>query len=71
MLQRIKDWYEGEFEVYENDPNSQVVIIGGDYKRHWTARIARVVVEFYLDHWKWLWAFSMSVVGLYLAWLKL
>lgn len=71
MISTIKKWYEGEFVEYENDPNSLVVMIGGDYKRHWTAEIARRLVAFYLAHWKWLWGFVASLMGLYLAYLKL
>jgi len=71
MFERIREWYEGKFILHENDPGSGVVIIGGYYERHWTATIARVLVQFYSEHWKWLWGFGLSVVGLYFAWLKL
>jgi hypothetical protein len=37
---RIREWYAGEYVVYENDPNSALVFIGGDYRRHWTANVA-------------------------------
>lgn len=70
MFERIRDWYEGKFVLHENDPVSGVVFIGGYYERHWTATIARALVHFYLEHWKWLWGFGLSVVGLYFAWLK-
>ena len=71
MFNRISEWYEGRYVLHENDPDSGVVIIGGYYERHWSATAARVLVRFYLEHWKWLWGFSLSVVGLYFAWLKL
>ncbi|MDF1831805.1 MAG: hypothetical protein P1U52_05590 [Porticoccaceae bacterium] len=67
MLDKIRKWYEGKWVAYENPPNSSVVIIGGDYERHWTASVARVLVTFYLAHWKWLWGFAVSLVGVYLA----
>jgi hypothetical protein len=47
----IENWYEGEYVPYENHPDDAVVIIGGTYKRHWTASDARVLVNFWLDHW--------------------
>lgn len=71
MISKIKKWYEGEFVEYENDPNSLAVMIGGYYKKHWTAEMTEGLVIFYLAHWKWLWGFAASVVGLYLAYLKL
>jgi hypothetical protein len=46
-----------------------VVLIGGDYERYWTAKVTRVLVEFYLEHWKWLWSFGLSAVGVWVAWL--
>lgn len=71
LKQKFSKRYEGEYVPYENDPNSSFVMIGGDYERHWTANVVRSVVAFYLAHWKWVWGFSASVVGLYMAYLKL
>jgi hypothetical protein len=69
MLKWIRNWYDGEWVLYENDPDSEVVLIGGDYERYWTAKVTRVLVEFYLEHWKWLWGFGLSAVGVWVAWL--
>jgi hypothetical protein len=58
---KIIGWYEGEFELYKNDPNSSVVIIGGDYRRHWTAVVARTLVRFWLEHWKWIVGVAVAI----------
>jgi hypothetical protein len=50
----VRDWYEGKFVPHENDPDSNLRFIGGDYERHWTARVARVLIAFWLEHWKWI-----------------
>jgi len=71
VIERIRKWYEGKWVPYENPPNSSVVIIGGDYERHWTAEVARTLVTFYLSHWKWLLGFAVSLFALYLGYLKL
>lgn len=60
MLKKIKAWYEGKYIPYENSPDSPIFFFGGTDKRHWTARIARILVEFYLEHWKWLWSISVA-----------
>jgi hypothetical protein len=67
MLSKIKAWYGGKFTPYENDPNSSVVILGWDYERHWTSKVAHVVVEFYLREWKWVWGTAFAISGLILA----
>ena len=66
MLKRIKDWYDGEIKTYD-EPK----IIGIYTDRHWTSDIAHSIVEFYLAHWKWLWGLSVSLLGLYIAYLGL
>ena len=54
----VRNWYEGKYLPYENDPRSTLVFIGGDHKRHWTARVVRVLVEFW--HWSSLSAWLRS-----------
>lgn len=41
-----------------------MVIISGTYERHWTARVVRVLVKFYLREWKWVWGTSIALAGL-------
>jgi hypothetical protein len=71
MLHRIKSWYQGEYETFHNEPGSPVVIFGGHYKRHWSARIIRLAVEFYLREWKWLFTAALTVAGLAIAYMKI
>lgn len=71
MLKKIKSWYEGKFTPYENDPHSRVFVLGWSYERHWTARAARVLVEFYLREWKWLFGTVIALAGLALALMRL
>ena len=67
MLRKIKEWYEGEWVPFENNPNSSIVLIGGSYRRHWTAEIARKLISFYLNHWQWCWGTIIALVSLYVA----
>jgi hypothetical protein len=70
MFSRIRHWYNGKDEIHlmPNDPGKPVVIAPMLYtKRHWSAKIARTIVTFYLRHWKWLWLFTVSVIGVWAA----
>ena len=60
----VRNWYEGKYVPYENDPRSTLVFIGGDHERHWTARVVRVLVEF------WQWIVTVGVAPLILKMLK-
>lgn len=71
LQERIRRWWVGEFIPYENDPRSELVFVGGRFKRHWTARLARWVVELYRREWKWLLAFAVTVVSVIVAIKKL
>jgi hypothetical protein len=59
---RISSWYEGELKVWDS-PNT----IGFNMERHWTAEVARTLVEFYLKHWQWLWGTVIGVASLWVA----
>jgi hypothetical protein len=65
--QRIAKWYEGRWVAYENPPGSDIVIIGGNYERHWTSRTAHVLVDFYLAHWQWVIGTVLAIAGLLVA----
>ena len=60
----VRNWYKGKYVAYENDPRSTLVFIGGDYERHWTARVVRVLVEF------WQWIVTVGVAPFILKMLK-
>lgn len=67
---KIKNWYEGEgkFQTFENDPDSNIFIAPIIYTDfHWTAKIARILVKFYLRNWQWLWGTVIAIVALYVA----
>ena len=72
MFSRIKRWYGGEIKLheFENDPRSSVVIMPMIYTEfHWSAKIARAIVGFYMRHW--VWSTIIAVLGLYVAVLAL
>jgi hypothetical protein len=56
MRRQIIEWYRGKYKPRENDPYSPLVFVGGSYKRHWTSRVAHVLVDFYLREWRWIMA---------------
>jgi len=63
----LKKWWDGEFVPYENDPRGGVMIIGGTYRRHWSASALRAVVGFLQKEWKWAIGTLIAVVGIALA----
>jgi len=64
---KIRSWYQGTYVEPQNDPRSMFVFMTGTYRRHWTARCARVFVEFYLRHWQWVWGTIVALVAACLA----
>ena len=67
IWQRLASWYEGRWVAYENPPGSVVVILGGNYERHWTSKVAHVLVDFYLAHWQWIIGTALAIAGLVYA----
>ena len=65
LFERIKKWWVGEVYYIKG------VLPGIRYKRHWTAKAAHVLVDFYLIHWKWVWGTLFTICGLIVAYLKL
>lgn len=68
---KVRDWYEGKMIPHDNPPNSAVFVLGWYYERHWTAKVARVLVTFYLAHWQWLIGTTIGVLSLWVAVLAL
>ena len=63
---RISKWWHGRF--YENkDPN----IFWFGIERHWTSVWAHKTLDFIKSEWKWLIGFSLTSLGLWIAYLKL
>ena len=58
----ISAWYEGEFIFYKNDPTSFCIMTGGWYKRHWTARLVRACVDFWLAEWRIITPIALTCV---------
>ncbi len=67
----IKHWWNGTFIPYDNNNDSGVFLAGGTYKRHWSARLARVVVSFVSREWKWVIGTSLAVLGLAMTYARL
>lgn len=64
---RIKRWYNGEFVVFNQDPNSDLVVIGGSQEYSRSAKIARAIVQHLAKEWKWWIGTAIAVCGLLLA----
>lgn len=65
----IGRWYQGVLLPVEPAPRSGPRMLY--YKRHWTAKIARIVVTFYLKNWQFVIGTAIGVLGLLLAVLAL
>ncbi len=65
MIDKIKKWWTGEEYYIEG------ALPGIRYKHHWTAKITRPLVDFYLNHWKWIFTTTLGICGLLIAYLKL
>jgi hypothetical protein len=67
LVDKVRTWYGGEWKPYENPPGSAVVFMGvGANERHWTAKVARVLIRFWLAHWQWIIGAAIAVAGLLL-----
>jgi hypothetical protein len=64
---RLKDWYEGDFVPYKDDPGSPISRIGGYSKRPWLARAIDALGRFYQKHWQWLIATILAIIGIVVA----
>lgn len=70
----FKNWYEGETKLheYDQDPESGVIIYPAIYTEyHWTAKVARACVTFYLKYWQFVWGTVIGVVGIFVSYLGL
>ncbi|WP_343662385.1 hypothetical protein [Ralstonia sp.] len=68
MWQRIKGWYQGETRLDDpfNDPNSPIFFVPAPRQEyHWSARIARTLIHFYLRNWQWFWVTGIAAATLY------
>lgn len=71
-LHKLRRWYQGTPIVADlpNHRTGSVVFIGTPFvagvRYHWSAKLVRAIVAFYLQYWKWIWSIVTSVVA---AWL--
>ena len=74
MIKIIKNWYNGKQVRADNGEPETLGGIGvlPEYttEYHWTTKVARVIVGFYLLHWKWVWGTMFSTFGAYIGFLK-
>ncbi|RTR27010.1 hypothetical protein [Shewanella atlantica] len=66
IIESIRNWYLGEWRAYENEPGDIVIMPGGRRYPHWTATLARVIIEFLTKHAKWGGAIVLSALLTYL-----
>lgn len=74
MLKWLRRWYNGKTTMvkFDNDPSSRVVVLPAFITTyHWSARIARCLVKFYLQHWQFVWGTAIGVGGLIIGFLSM
>lgn len=67
----VRQWWNGRFVPYDNDPHSGLVFIGGTTEHHWTAAFARRLWAFWRAEWKWILGFMVAIGGLVIGLLRL
>ncbi|MBZ9820297.1 hypothetical protein [Mesorhizobium sp. CA4] len=65
--QRISGWYQGKYVPPQNDHSSGIIILMGSYERHWTARLAQVLADFWLAHWQWTIGTTLAIIAIYVG----
>lgn len=65
MIKFINKWYEGE--AYSISTPELPIFPGIRYKRHWSSRLAHVLIEFYLKEWKWLWPVLLTSIAIFVS----
>lgn len=74
MFNLIRNWYCGkQVEKYNEEPKNYggiKVIPEYSVEFHWSAKGVRLIVNFYLRHWQWVWGAMFSSIGAYFGFLK-
>lgn len=70
LRSKARQWWEGEFVPYENDPNSGLFFVGGWQRRHWSARAAQALWDFLGREWKWATGFALTCIGLLMTYVR-
>jgi hypothetical protein len=74
MKKLLQRWYHGKTEMleFDNEPGSGVIIFPTFITTyHWTARLARRAVKFYVAHWQFLWGTAIGLASLWVGILSL
>ncbi len=71
MRELFSKWWKGEFVPYKNDPNAEIVFIGGYKQRHWTSDAAHKIWGFLKVEWKWVTGFFLTSIGLLMTYIHL
>jgi len=65
---KVRKWYEGELRLWDQPPGDGGLFIGWSIDRHWTATVARVVVEIHKrDPWAALSFYVGTLIAIYAA----
>ncbi|KRG70440.1 hypothetical protein [Pseudoxanthomonas dokdonensis] len=70
MFRAIERWYKGEIKETGGYQAPGILLLPKRHvEYHWTARVARTLVAFYLKHWQWIWGSAIALLGIYVAYL--
>ncbi|TCW20214.1 hypothetical protein EDB48_104160 [Vibrio crassostreae] len=61
MREIFSKWWEGE-QYHIKD-----VYPGTRYRRHWTSALIHLLLEFYLQHWKWVIGTFITILGVIIS----
>jgi len=64
---KINNWYQGQFTSDTKRNEYGGIEIFDILTHHWTARYLHIIVNFYLNHWKWLLPFILLLIGTIIA----
>ena len=64
--ERSLECYHGSWVPYESE-----YLMGGGHRPHWSARVAQIVVNFWLEHWKYIITTTIAVAALIVAYKKI
>ena len=72
LFLKLKSWYCGVWvpvnEPEERDPRDVVGYLPELTLRiHWTAKLLRILVGFYLSNWRWIWPTFITGVGVFIG----
>jgi hypothetical protein len=60
---RISTWWNGA--PYENEPGSALIFMNS-VDRHWSARWAHTIVDYWKEHHRWIIGAGIAVIGLFI-----